>query len=454
MGIGWIVVFAFLGVVVLLALVVLLRMAACKVPVNKEKVAPKSYDIDDALLAEHLAGAVRIKTIAAQRLEDTESEPFYEMHAYLEKTFPLIHQHLEREIVNRYSLLYKWKGTGKNRPIIMLGHMDVVPVEESTLDKWEQPPWSGAIRDGYIWGRGSIDMKGHLFANLEAVEYLLSKGFAPDRDIYLALGHDEEQMGRTGGLFLAKRLAELGVRAEYVFDEGGAVLSGREFGVDRQIAAVGIAEKSILNLRMTAKSAGGHASMPPRQTAVGALCRAVYKLEKTGFAMAINETAGRMFRTLRPYMKPVFKMALCNLWLFKPVFLKIMSGMPKGAAMLRTTVAPTMLSGSMQPNVLAQSASATINFRIVPGETVEATLTRVREIVGGEIELEVLYGENPAGVSSTDTPAWRAIEEAVRETIGEDILVTPYLMMACTDSRFYAEVTENIYRWRGRTPGG
>ena len=447
MGTGWIVLLALLGLLILLAVIVLVRMAACRPP-QKKPVQKKEYDVDPETLAEHLSGAVQIRTIAGQSVEDTPAEPFLAMHAYLEKTFPLIHQTMEKEIVHSYSLLFKWKGRDPSKkPIIMMGHMDVVPVEESTLDQWEQPPWSGKIADGYVWGRGAIDMKGHLFANLEAVEYLLRQGFQPERDIYLALGHDEEQMGLNGGKYLAERLQELGVHAEYVFDEGGAVVSGKEFGVDGRIAAVGIAEKSTINLKLTARSQGGHASMPPRQTAVGALCEAVEKLEKIGFPMDINETAGLLFKTLRPYMKPVFKMALCNLWLFKPVFMKIMGGMPKGAAMLHTTAAPTMLNASMQPNVLAQAASAVVNLRLVPGETIESTLAHVRKLVGEEIELEVLFGCNPPSISSMDTPVWQAIDASVRENIGEDIIVSPYLMMASTDSRLYEAVTENTYRF-------
>lgn len=184
MGTGWIVLLALLGLLILLAVIVLVRMEACRPP-QKKPVQKKEYDVDPETLAEHLSGAVQIRTIAGQSVEDTPAEPFLAMHAYLEKTFPLIHQTMEKEIVHSYSLLFKWKGRDPSKkPIIMMGHMDVVPVEESTLDQWEQPPWSGKIADGYVWGRGAIDMKGHLFANLEAVEYLLRQGFQPERDIY------------------------------------------------------------------------------------------------------------------------------------------------------------------------------------------------------------------------------------------------------------------------------
>ena len=443
-----IVVIAALCLIVLCGIIVLIRMASSRPP-QKKQVKPGNYNLDVQQAARNLSGAIQIKTIASESFEETNGAVFLAIHDYLKKAYPLIHEKLEREVVHSYSLLYKWKGTGEGnlKPIIMMGHMDVVPVEQSTLDQWPHDPWGGEIADGYVWGRGAIDMKGHLIANLEAIEYLLKTGFQPKRDIYLALGHDEEQMGGNGGVYIVKRLKELGVQAEYIFDEGGAIIDGKEFGVNGSIAAVGIAEKSTLNIKLTAKSSGGHASMPPIQTSVGAVCEAVYKLEREGFPMWLNEAAEIMFQTLRPYMKPVFKMALCNLWLFKGIFFKIMRKMPKGAALLHTTVAPTMLSASMQPNVLAQAASAVLNLRIVPGENVESAVAHVKEIVGEGIQVEVLYGSNPSSVSSVDAPAWKAIESAIQENIGEDIVVAPYLMMASTDSRHYADLTENTYRF-------
>lgn len=432
-----------LGILAVLLLTVALRTALCR-PEKAQPIPKRNYELDADTLALHLSGAVQIKTIATESMDTTDPAPFEAFHAYLRETFPRIHETMSVERVN-HSLLYHWKGTTDARPIVLMAHMDVVPVEEATLDKWTHTPFGGEIADGYVHGRGSIDMKGHLIAKLEAVEYLLKQGFTPERDVYLALGHDEEQMGLNGGKLLAEKLRA--VNPEYVFDEGGAIINGKEFGIDGKIAAIGIAEKSTMNVRLTAHSKGGHASMPPRQTAVGALAEAIDRLEKTGFPMYVNQAAGEMFDTLKPHMNTVFRMALCNLWLFKPIFFKIMRGLPKGAALLHTTATPTMLSGSMQPNVLAQQATATLNCRIIPGETMQSALDRIQKLVGPDIEVTVLYGSDPAGVSSTHTLGFAAMRHAVHAAIDPDIVVAPYLMMATSDSRHYDGVAEAVYRF-------
>ena len=404
--------------------------------------------LDDDELAQHLAGMIRFKTVTSVTMEGIDRKEFLGLHKYLEKTYPLLHKTLEKEVVNEYSLLYRWTGSGSDKkPFLMMAHMDVVPVEESTAGDWTHEAFSGDIADGYIWGRGAIDMKGQLAAIFESVEHLIGEGFAPKRDVYIAVGHDEESMGVLGAIQIVERLKEMKVQLDFVIDEGGVVMDGKMLGINAMVATIGICEKGYADIRLTAKSAGGHASRPPKETAVGTLSKAIVAIEKHQMKSSLNQPLRDMLSAVGSHMNFPLNVIASNLFITKPLLLKGLAAGSTGAAMVRTTAAPTMLKGSGAPNVLADRAEAVVNFRIAPGETVDDVLAHVRKVTRGRVDVTTMHAYNPSSVSRTDSEAYRVIAHTAGE-IFAGYLVAPYLMIAATDSRWYTPVADGVYRFQ------
>lgn len=438
----------YLVLVVLLILCVLMAVNTLrKKPKNIAAEIAEHISLDKDMLAKNLSGMLMIPAIAADKLENFDSETFLKMHKYLEDTFPLIHKTLKKEIINNYGLLYKWTGTGSDKkPFLMMAHMDVVPADERTLDKWKYGPFSGEIAEGYIWGRGAIDMKGMLAAEMESVEYLLRQGYKPKRDIYIALGFDEERMGSLGAKNMVESLKQRCVSFDFVIDEGGVIADGKEFGIDGKLALVCISEKGYADLRLIAESAGGHASRPPKQTAAGALAEAIVKLEKHHMKSTLNKPMRGMIDAIGGYMKFPNNVIASNLFITKPLLLKGLSMTPNGSAMIHTTVATTMLKGSTAVNVLAERAEAVINCRVSPDDSVESLVKYIKSIVGDGIKVEIINAHEPSVVSSTESEAYKNIVETAREMF-PGYIVSPFLMVAATDSRWYAQISDGVYRF-------
>ena len=432
--------------VVALAAVVLGRAIAFRS--RRYTVEPEQgVEIDVQKAAERLSGAVQIATITASDPEKADREPFEQFIRYLEQAFPAAHAVLERETVNEYSLLYRWKGRDEGmKPALLMAHIDVVPVEEGTEQDWQHPPFSGALADGFVWGRGTMDIKNQVVLILEAVEHLLAEGFTPPGDFYLAFGHDEEVRGEDGAFKIAELLQSRGVTFEYVLDEGGAVTIGAMPGVERPIALVGIAEKGYADVRITAEGEAGHSSMPPMHTAAGKIGRAVVDLERKQRPTRINPYLKEMLAYIGPEMKFGLRLVLANLWLFGPLFKAIFKATRAGNALLRTTTAVTILEGGSEPNVLPRKAGAVINYRIAPGESVSELLDHIRGIVGEKIKLEPLVTTEPSKISPVDSSGFKAIERAVYAIFPEAVTV-PYIVMGGTDAIRYEPLCDQIYRF-------
>ncbi|MGH7788870.1 MAG: M20 family peptidase [Candidatus Binatia bacterium] len=407
---------------------------------------PLTVDVERA--AAGLAEAVRFETISHQDPAAFDAAPFVGLRRFLEARFPRVHAALRRETVNDHSLLYAWPGTTDGAPILLLAHLDVVPVEAGSEAGWVQPPFGGIIADGYIWGRGTLDDKGSALAILEAAELLLAAGVQPPRTLYFAFGHDEEVSGHQGAKAIAALLAERGIAPALVLDEGGAILEGLVPGVDAPVASIGMAEKGYVSVELVVHGAGGHSSIPPRHTAIGVLSAAIERLEDDQMPANLNAAMGKSFDFLGPEMDFAPRLVLANLWLFGPLVEWQMSASAQTNAPIRTTTAVTVFQSGVKDNVLPSSARAVVNFRILPGDTVASVLEHVRRTADDPaVQISVLgEGNDPSPVSDVDSAAFEHVARTVRATF-PGVLVTPFLVLGATDARHYTALSPHIFRF-------
>lgn len=401
-------------------------------------------------LALRLAEAVRIRTISYDDQPDASADAFKQLHRHLESSFPAAHRAMRREMVNGSTLLYTWPGRDPRAPaLILVAHQDVVPVSPSA--PWTHPPFAGEIADGFIWGRGAWDNKGNLYAMMAAIDGLAAQGFIPRQTVYLVAGHDEE-MGSQAGLRGARAAAALlrarGVHASFVLDEGLLVTHGVMRGLKNRAALIGVAEKGFATLRLTAQAEGGHSSMPPARTAIGALSRAVADLEGNADAAVLAGVPRQTLETLAPEFSGANRVALSNLWLFGPWVQRQLAATPAGMAMLRTTWAPTVMQAGNKDSVLPARAESHVNLRLLPGDSARQALQRARQrLAGQDVAVELIEPAwPPSPVSSTDHEGYRRIASAIR-TVFADTVVAPGLMVGATDSRHFLDIADQVYRF-------
>jgi carboxypeptidase PM20D1 len=422
--------------------------------VPAEPVEPVPVDVLAA--AERLAGAIRFPTISHQDSSALDGAAFLRLHAYLDSAFPRVRGLLEREVVSDYSVLYRWNGADRSlRPLVLLAHMDVVPVEPETESDWTHDAFGGAIAEGYVWGRGALDDKASLLAILEAVETLLAQGFTPRRTVYLAFGHDEEVGGRRGAVAIAEWLRARAIEPELVLDEGGTLADSLVPGVEgRPVALVGVAEKGYLTLELRAQAAGGHSSMPPRATAVGTLAAALATLQANPIPGSIRGATAAMFDHLGPELPFLPRLIVANRWLTGWLLEERFGRTPAGNAVLRTTAAPTIVTAGVKENVLPSVATAVVNFRIMPGETSTTVIQYVRRAVREPaVEIRPIgFVSEPSPVSDPESPAFALLARTIRQ-IHPDPLVIPYLVVGGTDARHYTGLTSRVFRFNGARIG-
>jgi carboxypeptidase PM20D1 len=400
--------------------------------------------------AERLAGAIRIATISSEDPAATDPGTFSELHAYLHDAFPRVHATLRREVVASHSLLYTWQGTDPSRAAILLSaHLDVVPVEPGTEESWQEEPFGGRSSDGFIWGRGAIDDKSAVLGILEAVEMLLADGFQPAPTVYLAFGHDEEVGGTHGAGAIAELLAKRGVQLTMVLDEGGVIGEGVFAGIEEAVALIGIAEKGFVTLELSTRGTGGHSSLPPPETSIGILAAAVARLEESPLPARLTEPTRLLFERIGPRLPLGQRAVFANLWLTRPLVLRTLTTGAATNAMVRTTTAPTIFQAGTKDNVLASSARATVNFRVLPGDSIERVVRHVRRVIDDErvaVELAGRFSAEPSAVSSTDGPGFRGLERAIR-SIAPEVIVAPFLVVVVTDARHYSGLGGEVYRF-------
>jgi carboxypeptidase PM20D1 len=397
---------------------------------------------------EKLQALIRIPTVSYRETERIDTAAFDAFVEELARQFPLVHERLELTRVHTHGLLFHWRGASAERPIVLMAHLDVVPVE----GRWQHGAFSGAVVDGQIWGRGTLDDKGCLVGVCEAAETLLERGFTPAQDVWLSFGCDEEVFGTAAELAVAE-LERRGVRPWFVVDEGGAIAHDAFTGIGKPVGVVGVTEKGIMSIELRVEGRGGHASTPARMGPTARLARAITRLDRSPMPSSVPAPTVELFRRLAPHAPLPMRPLMANAGRLGPALARILTAMgPESAAMARTTFAVTTLSGSPALNVIAQTATAGVNIRIMLGDTSETVLAHVRKVIGDDkVEVDVVEAYEPSPLSpystaDTEDAAFKLIEDTIREVFPEAI-PAPYVMMAATDSRTFTAISDRVYRF-------
>ena len=411
----------------------------------------KTYDeLDEMVLAQRLAGAIRFPTISYIDYTRTDTAAFHGLHTYLQQKFPLVYQTLKWQIVGDFSLLFEWTGRDPAlRPVLLTGHMDVVPVEEGTLKAWSYPPFDGCIEEGFIWGRGTLDDKVTVMGILEAVEALLQRGFQPNRTLYLAFGEDEEIMGRHGAPQIAALLKSRGVELEFVLDEGLVVTDGIVPNISKPAALIGITEKGYVCIELSVEKVGGHLAMPPQQTAIGILSAAVSRLEDHPVPARRDSPIFQTLDALSPEMPLWIRLILMAKRVTAGLLFKVLSGADSTNAMIHTSTAFTIFQAGELVNVLTANAKADVLFFPMPGDSIASITDYVRKVIADpRVQIHVLTDNcaEASPVSPTDSPGYRFIEGSICNVF-PGVLVAPGIAATPTDCRNYVGLTKNCYRF-------
>lgn len=435
--------YGILGVFVIFIAVVLVRTLRftpkAQPPVSDEKV---EFDRDGAV--EALAELVRCKTVSYNDKTLEDDAEFEKLYALLPRLYPNVFAACTLQKFPQRALLFRWPGKRDDAPSVMMAHYDVVPVDENG---WEKPPFEAIIENGVMWGRGTLDTKVTFNGILSAAEHLIGKGFVPENDIYFAFSGGEEING-DGAPTIVKWFVDNGIQPALVVDEGGAVVENVFPGVKAPCGLIGIAEKGMINAEFYTESSGGHASAPKPHTPVGVLAAACKKVEDHPFKAHIEGPASQMFDTLGRHSTILYRMIFANMWCFGWV-IDLLGRLSGGEmnALVRTTVAFTQMEGSSARNVIPTEARMVANMRLNPKDTVESAIAYLQKTVGDEkVRVSALEASQPSPVSETDCPAYDKVAAAVAET-WRGCIVSPYLMVQCSDARHYRDLSNHVYRF-------
>ena len=437
-----------IGYVILLLIAVFVAVIAVRTvrftPKPQPAVSDETFDFEKEAAVDALAQLVRCKTVSYNDKALEDDGEFEKLIGLLPGLYPKVFEVCSFDQLPDRALLLRWPGKQNGDPTVLMAHYDVVPVNE---ENWEKPPFAAILEDGILWGRGTLDTKVTFNGVFSAANYLIGKGFQPEKDIYFAFSGGEEVNGK-GAPNIVQYFIDHNIQPALVVDEGGAVVENVFPGVSKPCGVIGIAEKGMMNVQYRALSGGGHASAPKPHTPVGVLAAACKRVEDHPFKAHIEGPAAQMFDTLGRYSTPLYRMIFANLWCFGWV-IDLLGKMSGGEinALVRTTSAFTQMEGSSARNVIPPEARMVANMRLNPADSVASALEYLKKTVQDDnVEITVLESFEPSPVSETDCPAWDKVAYAVANT-WKGCVVTPYLMVQCSDSRHYGKISNHVYRF-------
>ncbi|MBO4873422.1 MAG: M20/M25/M40 family metallo-hydrolase [Lachnospiraceae bacterium] len=439
MKIALYVVLGLIGLLLLLILIAVIRTLLTKPKISAWQ--PKADPEREKLYAEKLSKMVQVETVSYKG--QIQREKFLGFHKVLAELFPLVHHKLEKTEIDG-SLLYRWPGKKSDKPIVLMAHQDVVPAE----GEWTHGHFSGDIEGGKVWGRGSADDKSPLMAIFQSIEELLADGFVPEQDVYISSSNTEE-IGGEGCPKLVEEMKRRGVKPFLANDEGGTIVTEPMAGIPGNFAMVGILEKGQGNLLIKAKSNGGHSSYPPKNSPIARLSKFVCDIEKHyPMKSEFSPQLRTMLSTLSAYGPFHYRLLFGNLWLFKPLLTKLLPVLsPQAGALMRTTIAPTMQSGSDGCNVLPQEATLNLNLRYIPHQDMEESNEIIRRLAAKyDLEVQIQDAYSACEPIDTESDAFKLVEETVRE-IFPGLPIVPYIMTGGTDARYFEEICPACIRF-------
>lgn len=437
-----------IGYLILAAFLLFIAVIAVRTvrftPKPQPEVSDETFPFDRDAAVDALAQLVRCKTVSYNDHSLEDDGEFEKLISLLPTLYPRVFEVCSMDRLPDRGLLVRWPGKEAGDPAVLMAHYDVVPVNE---DNWEKPPFAGIIEDGILWGRGTLDTKVTFNGIFSAANYLIGQGFQPEKDIYFAFSGGEEVNGK-GAPNIVQYFLDHQIQPAIVVDEGGAVVENVFPGVKLPCGLIGIAEKGMMNAQYRAVSAGGHASAPKPHTPVGVLSAACKRVEDHPFKAHIEGPAAQMFDTLGRHSTLLYRIIFANMWCFGWVI--DLLGRTSGGemnALVRTTVAFTQMEGSSARNVIPPEAKMVSNMRLNLADSVASALEYLKKTVNNpNVEITALESFEPSPVSETDCPAWNKVASAVAET-WRGCIVSPYLMVQCSDSRHYGKLSNHVYRF-------
>jgi carboxypeptidase PM20D1 len=439
--------FSILGAMLLLLIIVLVVNTLRDNKPLPNYTVDQSFETSGDSAAQHLSQAIQIKTVSFGDTLAIDTTEFLKFRKFIETTYPNITAKLPKQTFNEFSYVYKWTGKDTSlAPYVLMGHMDVVPVEAVAESKWTVPSFSGAIKNDTIWGRGAVDDKISVIAILEATEQLLKENYTPNRTMYLCFGHDEEISGKRGAKIYSQWFKDNNIKPALVLDEGGQIDTKHFEHLKRPMALIGTSEKGYVNIDLTVEIPGGHSSMPSKETAIDVLNKAIVKIRENQMPGAIPPTIIEMLNRTKTAESFTKRMVLSNLWLFNGAVLNQLSQTKETNAMTHTTLVPTIVHSGIKDNVIPSVAKATFNSRILPGQTSDDVVAFVKKAVNDErvtIKKQTISLMEPSAITSYENPAFKKLESVLYKSV-PNVIVAPFLLIGATDSRYFRDFSEAV----------
>ena len=436
--------FLLIGIVVMATVILFNTFRFSKTLPVKASVAITGISDSAAM---HLSQAIQIKTVSFGDTLAIDTVEFTKFRVFMETTYPVMHQKLPRQIFSNFSYVFTWVGKNASlKPYVLMAHMDVVPVEPAAEKNWTVPAFSGLIKGDTVWGRGAVDDKASAIGIMEAAEQLLKENFQPERTIYLCFGHDEEIAGKRGAAKIAAWFKANNIKPELVLDEGGQVDTEHFKELKRPVAVIGIGEKGYVNIDLTVEIPGGHSSMPIKETAIDVLNKAIEKIRAHQMPAVITPPINELFQRIGPGGAFMNRMALSNLWLFKGMVIRQLEQTKETNALIHTTLVPTIVKAGIKDNVIPSVAKATFNSRTLPGQTSDDVISFVKQAINDErviIKKQTISLMEASALTPSDHPMFKKLEGIVYKVV-PNVVVSPYLMVGATDSRYYRSFSSAV----------